>query len=128
MALPTMTLGELIAHFREIKVTQYDDYTLVDWVNELEGKLYYEIISWHECTDLPAPKVYKTETDMDEFLMVPQPYTSIYLRFLDAQTDHRNGDIPRYRNSMELFNAARDDFANWVNSTYLPKQPNRIRI
>lgn len=128
MALPTMTLGELIAHFREIKVTQYDDYTLVDWVNELEGKLYHEIVSWHECTDLLSPKVYNSETDLDELLMVPHPYTSVYLRYLDAQTDHRNGDIPRYRNSMELFNAARDDFANWVNSTYLPKQPNRIRI
>ena len=65
---------------------------------------------------------------MDTVLMVPDPYSSLYIKYLTAQIDFYNNEIARYNNSMAMFHVALSAFVDAYNRTHMPKQDNYIRI
>lgn len=69
---------------------------------------------------------YDPELDMDTVLLVPEPYSNLYVKYLAAQVDYFNGELARYDNSMTLFNAALSAFADWYNRNNMPRQDNYI--
>lgn len=70
---------------------------------------------------------YDPEVDMDRVLIAPEPYSNLYVKYLAAQVDYYNGEIPRYKNSMARFNEALDMYAAWYNRNHMPRQDNFIR-
>lgn len=117
-----MKISEAIAQLRSIKENQYDDETLVRWLSDVEGRIYEEVIKWHEDTDDIAHGPYSPDGDMDTALMVPNPYDDLYIKYLMAQVDYHNAELARYNNSMVMYNIALSDFANWYNRSHRPKQ------
>ena len=123
-----MTISEAITQLQAVKENQYDDETLVRWISDLEGLLYEDVEKNHEgSADIPHGR-YGVDTDMDTVLMVPDPYSDIYIKYLMAQVDYHNAEMQRYTNSMIMYNIALDAFAGWYNRNNMPLQPNYVRI
>ena len=123
-----MTISEAITQLQAVKENQYDDETLVRCISDLEGTLYENIVKNNEGSeDIPHGR-YSVDTDMDTVLMVPEPYSDIYIKYLMAQVDYHNAEMQRYTNSMIMYNVALDAFAGWYNRNNMPLQPNYLRI
>lgn len=130
-----MTVAEALAQIREIKPNPYPDETLVRYLNTLDAMLKTELLSWHE-----APKKSTEDEEPEEnndpysvlspntVLLVPDPYSEIYIRYLSAQIDLNNGELARYNNSMILYNTALSAYADYVNRTQRPVLRAPIRI
>ena len=71
---------------------------------------------------------YDPEQDMDTVLMVPEPYSDVYVKYLAAQIDYHNAEFARYNNSMVMYNMALTAFADWYNRTHMPLQNNYISV
>ncbi len=125
-----MTILEAITQLQSVKENQYDDETIIRWLSDVEGIIYEEVISWHESElDEPIPHgPYDPELDMDTVLMVPEPYSDVYIKYLCAQVDYYNAELARYNNSMVMYNVALSSFADWYNRHNMPKQDNFIKI
>lgn len=130
-----MTILQCITQLQSIKPHQYDDETIIRWISNLDGLLYNEIVSWHEPPrdELGNPVEihhgpYDPETDMDTVLMVPEPYSDVYVKYLAAQVDYHNAEMQRYNNSMVMYNMAYTTFADWYNRTHMPMKQHYIRV
>ena len=121
-----MKLLEAITQLQDQKPNQYDDQTLCNWLYELDGKLYEEILKWHE-GEWQRPKPYDLIQDAEKELLVPAPYDQLYVKYLFAQVDFANADYARYNNSMVMYNTALSEFTNWINREYLPIQQ-RVKV
>lgn len=64
------------------------------------------------------------EGEEERELVVPIPYTDIYIYYLAAMIDFYNGDSGRYNDSMAMFNRAWDEYAAHYRATHKPKQTN----
>lgn len=74
------------------------------------------------------PERYTTATPGDTVLVVPDPYSELYVHYLSAQIDYSNGEMSRYANSLSMFRAALDEFSNRFNRTHMPVQKAYVRI
>ena len=132
-----MTIEEAIAKLQTLKPHQYTDEMLVRWLSDLDRKIWYEVIRRYEdtaieedydedgelITDMPEPEAYEMEegtggapdTVPDVTLIVPEPYSDMYIKYLAMQIDYWTGDISRYNNSLVVFNAAYASFVDCFN-------------
>lgn len=53
-------------------------------------------------------------------LLVPFPYTDMYLFYLSAQIDLGNAEIAKYNNNKQLFNNAYLTFSDYYTRTHMP--------
>lgn len=74
------------------------------------------------------PERYTAATPSDTVLIVPDPYSELYLHYLAAQIDYSNAEITRHANSVAMFEAALSQFANMFNRTHMPAQRAYVRI
>lgn len=123
-----MKIIDAITQLQAIKPNQYDDDTIVRWLSDLDGIIYEEVIKWHESEAEIAHGPYDPKTDMDTTLMVSEPYTDVYIKYLSAQVDYYNAELARYNNSMIMYNVALSSFADWYNRKHKPKQDSYIEV
>jgi PAS domain-containing protein len=91
-----------------------------DWDIVNNKRFYSE--KWYEIFG------FDPDEDMDTVLMVAEPYSDIYIKYLSAQVDYYNGDMARYNNDMIMFNVTQAAFAAWFNREYMPLQDNSILV
>lgn len=120
-----MTLAQAIERLDYLKPNQYDEKTKIQWLTELDGQLYHEILLSHE--DCPIQS-FSGYDDTGGTLLAPEPYSQLYLRWLEAQVDYHNAELEKYNNSMAMFLAAWDSFERWYNRHHRPLNPGRIRF
>lgn len=114
-----MRIEEVLAYVDETKPHQYDDRTLIAWLNNLEGRIVKEVIETHESEETIEFNGY-TEDDMSKELLVPEPYTDLYAYYLFAMIDFHNGEFDRYTDSRIMFNNALSEFKRWYNRNHMP--------
>ena len=113
----------------------------VAWLNELDHKLYLEVILTHENGRKPAPFehyfVYncgvcytpsetETKTEWKQYdpsnleteLLVPAPYDKLYISYLKSKIEEAYGETERYNNSAYIFNNELQDFKAYWNRTH----------
>ena len=83
---------------------------LTVWLNECEGKVFCEIVEGREGAPLEEFEGYG-EDDMEETLMVKDPYSSLYVYYLAAQVYLSYADMTRYNNYLALFLDEFEEFA-----------------
>ena len=116
-----MTLFEAISQINNLKPNTYSHTDKVKWLSTLDGIIKTEIIDTHEGAEQVEFNGYDEDTDLSTELLVPAPYDSIYIRWLDAQVDYANGEYDRYNNGVQVYNDAYSAFANYYNRTHMPK-------
>lgn len=121
-----MNISEVINRINTMKPSAYTEKDMIAWLSDLDKKIYRELLSWHHIPFCFEPKEY-TEADMGRELLVKEPYADIYPLWISAQIDFNNMETNRYANSYAMFNHAYQDYADYINRTFLPKQRNFVR-
>ena len=116
-----MKLQEAIAQIDNLKPNSYSDIEKIRWISTLDGIVKKEIIDTHEDDEGIVFNGYDEETSLDTKLLVPDPYSEVYLRYLEAQIDFANGEYGKYNNSMSMYNTAYSNFERYYNRTHMPK-------
>ena len=122
-----MTLREAAARFDALYPNTLDIGFKRKLISDFDGLLYSEVLAHYE----GAPQVfsgYGESADPDTVLLVPFPFDDIYIKLLCVENDAVCGDTLRYANSAALFNAAREQYVNYVNRTRRRKNGARIRL
>ena len=114
-----MTINEAITQVDTLKPNQIPDEIKVRWLSVLEGKIIDEIILTHEFAEIVEFNGYSL-SDMDTVLIVPDTYADVYIYYLEAMIDQTNNEGARYASSMQMFNSAWQDFANYYNRNNKP--------
>lgn len=114
-----MTINEVITQVQTLKPHQMPDEIMVRWISVLEGKIIDEIILTHELSEKVEFNGYSIN-DMDTELVVPDTYADVYIYYLEAMIDHTNNESARYTSSMQMFNSAWQNYANYYNRNNKP--------
>jgi len=93
--------------------------TKLRWLAELDGKIAVEVML---LSITEAQNFNYTQADGDSELLAAFPHDDIYLLYLVAQIDFANGELSRYQDDRELFNAAWGEYVRWFARTYEPAQ------
>ena len=109
-----MTAREAIENFRESYPSPLGEDTLTAWLEELEGKIFLEIVSTHE-----GGRGEFSFSD-DSELAAAEPYSALYAAYLRMKCDLEFSDTVRYQSSAPVFAAAWADFANAYNRAHRP--------
>ena len=132
-----MKISDILAKVDELKPTTFDDNTKIDWLSELDGRIFNTVIMTHvhdliktivvdeetgeEREELVEP-TFTAYTSEDQELILDDIYADVYRHYLYAMMEYATGETERYQNSMLMFNSKYQEFCNWYNSTHLPIQ------
>ena len=116
-----MTIVELFSEFHKLRPEWVvNDEELLQYLNEIEGRIKKEIIDRHEGGEQINYVPYTTSSEI--VLLAKAPYDRLYLHYLEARADYTIGDTTRYHNSYAMFNEAFEAFAKQYNRTVMPKR------
>lgn len=105
-----------------IRPNAYTDGEKIAMLNTIEGRIYTDILEQAEGFDKEFLPFREGEEERE--LMVPVPFTDVYLYYLAAMIDFYNGDSGRYNDTMVLYNQAWEDYAAHYRERHKPKQTN----
>lgn len=117
-----MTIIEAINRVDVLKPNTYTQAAKIKWLSDLDGMIKAEIIDTHEGGENVIFKEYTMDTPIDTELLVPAPYDSIYLKWLESQIDYSNAEYGKYNNSSVAYNTAFSAYERYYNRTNKPIQ------
>jgi len=141
-----MTVNEAIMQVDALKPNMYPASRKVEWLNQLDGMLYQDVILTHEDGDpgMPCSRVapcgivprgwcgmaqrgerppfvpYDPDGDLSDTLIVPFPYDTVYRFWLESQIDLANAEMAKYNVSAALYNQALLEYQGWYNRNHRP--------
>ena len=122
-----MTIAEAISTVDEMKPNTFTTEQKVKWLSTVDHKVMDKIISTHERDKRIRPHFYGYDaTDMDVELIVPAPYDTMYLRWLEAMIDFHLNEENRYNNAILMFNSDYEDFKTHYTRTHMPLDNGRF--
>lgn len=122
-----MKLRETIRQVNELKANAYTEDTLTGWIMELENYVIEDIFNRAEGMNY-EPVTYSWEENDDQELMIPDPYSEVYIHYLCTKIDYWNREMDSYNNSVSMYNAAYQNFANRMRRKYKPKSSRNRKI
>ena len=121
-----MNIMEAISRTDGLKQNSYTQKEKIVWLNKLDGMVKRLIIDTHEGGEAVSFVGYTEETPPDTQLLIPEPFTDVYQRWLEAQIDLANGEYDKYNAVIKLFNAEYQAFAADYNRNHKPKSQGRF--
>ena len=121
-----MTIQKVIQDFETVMGHQVPAEMVIGWLSDADTQIYRDLICWHEM-DVTELERYSVD-DMTTELLVPEPYTDVYMNYLSMRVNFYNNEIQRYNNSAMAFHKALDNYSAYLNRKYLPKQEIHVRI
>lgn len=114
-----MTVSELLTAVDALHPNQFPKNTKLRWLNEVEQTLYEEVILTHEQDLVIEKPEYNSESDND-VLLAEDPYSRLYVLWLDAQISYYNHESMQYDRAAQSFNDAYQEWRNWYNRNHMP--------
>ncbi len=96
----------------------------LSWLSALDSFLYTDVIETHE--DGNAEKSTPYEDGADDELLVPPPYSSLYVEYLKMKIFYEMHEYTRYNNSMAVFNKMLSVWRCAYHSTHRPKVESNV--
>lgn len=115
-----MKIIEAISRLDSQKHNTYSQSDKVEWLSRLDSMVKKHIIDTHEGADEVTFTGYDDTTDLQTELLVPEPFDEVYLRWMEAQIDYANGEYNKYNQSIQMYKAAYDSYANYYNRNHMP--------
>ena len=117
-----MTIRNAIAMADELEPNQVDYWTKVQWLNDLDQRLWLEVIETHEGipegAEMPA---YGYDTDVDTDLLAGDPWAApLYSNYIRAMVNEAASDSNRYNASVAQYMEAYRAYTDWYNRTHMP--------
>ncbi len=119
-----MTAMEAIAELNELEPNQYSNELKLRWLQDLDGKIYEELIEGHCDEDTEESYESADYTDTEVELLVPAPYArDVYINYLRSRIAEANAETERYNLYASAYNGEYGEYAAWYNrNTPLKKQ------
>ncbi|MBO5895803.1 MAG: hypothetical protein J6Q83_00765 [Clostridia bacterium] len=118
-----MTLYDAISLFDKEHPNNADFSLKVQWLSQLEHKVYAEMLSPRGAGDFTG---YTLETPQNTTLAVPDAFCEVYVYYLKMCLDLHNGEIDRFNNSAVLFNRAYKELFDYINRSKRVVNSSRI--
>lgn len=115
-----MIIREAIERINTRMHNTYSDMDKVEWLSKLDWMVKKHIIDTHVNVENVSFEGYDEETDLETELLVPEPYSEIYPRWLEAQIHYSNGEYGKYNNAILVFNTEYQSYADYYNRRYTP--------
>lgn len=123
-----MKVQEILTEVQELKPHQYNDDLLIRWLNDIEQRIYTQILSNYIYEEELEAYVPLTEDNMERELCIKEMYTDVYKFYLFAMIDFYNNETARYQNSYAMYNVTYQEFANYWNRTHKHKGADRFKL
>lgn len=125
-----MTQREAISRADALRPNAVSEEDKILWLRRLDGLLRREVIDRHlpapgEAADRPGAD---TAADSGGALLAGEPDGGLYLYWLAAQIDLAEGELTRYVNDMQLYNAAYTEFAARYKAAHRPLPRGQFRL
>lgn len=107
----------------QMKPNMMDQAMKIHFLEEIDQLIHDEIILKHEHTEDQEKKPeYDSDTDPGEALLVPDPYSELYVYWLMSKIDLQNLEMDKYNNDRALFENAYDTMSDWWTRNHMPLQ------
>lgn len=116
-----MKIIDAISKIDSLKHNTYSQNDKIGWMSDLDWIVKREVIDTHEGAEQVHFTGYDENTDQQTVLLIPAPYDTAYLLWMEAQIDYYNGEYGKYNNAMEMFNETFEGFKNYYNRNHMPK-------
>lgn len=110
-----MTIIEAIDRMDSLKPNGYSFDDKVNWLSSLDGMVLDQVLA-NYITDEEKNEFegYNPNTPIDTKLLVDEPYSDIYLLWIQSKIEFYDGEIARYNNTMIAFNSLYNDFEKHI--------------
>jgi len=115
-----MTIQEAIARTDALVFNTCTAQQKVQWLSKLDLTIHQQILQTHAGMAQAEFSGYDADTDRQTVLLVPAPYDSVYLRWLEAQIHYHTGEYTRYNNAITLFNTEYTAFSAHCSRRHTP--------
>ena len=112
-------IKDIIARVDADKFNEYSDETKLRLVAVLDGKIAVDVLLLHPSETGQFNYTYPEGLEMEP--LVHFPHDDLYEKWLVAQIDLMNREYEDYQNHMEQFNAAYENFVNWLLTYHTPE-------
>lgn len=122
-----MTIGNALALADRLIPNQVDGPVKLLWLSELDRQADTELHRTHK-GPWPPFGGYPGDVSMNRELLIPPPYDGVYLWYLELRLWDAAGELRRYNNAVQKFNAAWQSYKDYVNRTYPPLGVRGLRL
>jgi hypothetical protein len=116
-----MTISQAIDHIDGLIHNTYSQEDKVQWLSLVDASVKEQLIDTHKDPPDITFEGYGPETPMDTILLVPEPYSDLYVRWLESQIHYYNGEYGKYNQALSMYNSALGAYVNYYNRTHMPK-------
>ena len=118
-----MTIQEAIDTLDEMKPNAMSMLLKMKYLTEIEQLIHGEIIMRHVHTpEQETAPVYTEITDENTELIIPDPYSMLYVYWLMSKIDIQNQEDGRYNVDRAHFENAWETMSDWYTRTNMPIQ------
>lgn len=115
-----MKLSKIIEKVNSLKDNAYDEDTIKGFIEDIDKRIYKEVISTHEHSDDIKPYDERYPLHSDDELLADDAYCQLYVFYAISQIDMFNGEYDRYTNDMISFNSTFSDYKAFYNRNNMP--------
>lgn len=109
---------DIITELDELEPNQYDDHQKLKWLEDLDGKVYNELIEGHDDPETIESFAAADYSDTEVELLIGLPYArDVYINYLRGKIAESNAEAERYNLYAAAFNAEYQQYAAHYNST-----------
>ena len=116
-----MTISQAIEQIDNLLHNTYPQEVKVKWLSQVDSSIKKNLLDTHESPPVVEFTGYDEGVSLDVVLLAPEPYSDLYIRWLEAQIHYYNGEYDRYNQALTTYNAVMRDYVNDYNSTHMPK-------
>ena len=116
-----MTISQAIERIDGLVHNTYSQEEKVQWLSMVDVSVMEQLINTHEDPPVTSFAGYDPGAPLDTVLLVTEPYSELYIHWLEAKIHYYNGEYGRYNQAMAMYNAAFTAYESHYNRTHMPK-------
>ena len=116
-----MTLSQAIEQIDNLLHNTYPQEMKVKWLSQVDSSIKKNLFDTHENPPDVEFTGYDEGVSLDVVLLAPEPYSDLYIRWLEAQIHYYNEEYDNYNQALTMYNAVMRDYVNDYNRTHMHK-------
>ena len=122
-----MTIEQAIKLADEQRPTALMGPTKIRWLTELEGRIINELLKNRKEYSHLTFQGYAEDLPVTTELIIPDPYSDIYVYWLFMKTDYTNNETDRFNNDAVMYNTAYLAYVNHIMRTTTPVKETKLK-
>lgn len=121
-----MKINDALSRVENLKPNDYSKDNKIGWLSELDLQIKTEVLDTYEGSENISFSGYTDETSEETELLVPDPFSEMYIHYLNAKIDYYNGELKNYNTNITMFNTVFDNFRAHYSRTHKSKGVSKI--